>query len=130
MLTETGSKVGIKRRGVGGVVVPGQWIGVHVRLVRRGAVPQSSVVLKATGVADLQRCLPSLSVVQPLLVFETIPPSLHYAGYLRGDPRVSRLSVFVSFLGSREIFAAVPPEEDWLLVWVVSGHFQENASRI
>src|SRR5436189_6195358 len=88
MLTETGSKecayanIGIERRGVGGVVVPGQRIGVHVRLVRRGAIPDSSMVLKAAGVADLQRHLPSLTVVQSLLVFETVPPSFHYAGYL------------------------------------------------
>src|SRR5438270_12679274 len=77
------ANIGIEKRGVGGVVVPGQQIGVHVRLVRRGAILQSSVVLKAAGVADLQRGLPSLSVVQPLIVFETISPSFHYAGYLR-----------------------------------------------
>src|SRR3954464_3606660 len=82
------ANIGIERRGVGGVVVPCQRIRVHVRLVRRGAVAQSSVVLPAVRVEDLQRCFSSLAVVQTLLVFETIPPLFQYAGYLRGDPRV------------------------------------------
>src|SRR3954471_6786012 len=80
------ANIGIERRGVGGVIVPGQRIGVHVRLVRREAIPQSSVVLKAARAANLQWCPPSLAVVQSFFVFETIPPSFHYTGNFRGDP--------------------------------------------
>src|SRR5438270_11161176 len=75
------ANIGIERRGVGGVVVPCQRIRVHVRLVRRGAVTQSSVVLPAARVEDLQWCFSSLAVVQTFLDFETIPPSFHYASY-------------------------------------------------
>src|SRR3954466_5505893 len=80
------ANVRIERRGVGGVVVPGQRIGVHVRLVWREAIPQSSVVLKSARAASLQRCPPSLAIVQSFFVFETIPPSFHYTGHFRGDP--------------------------------------------
>src|SRR3954471_11582220 len=79
------ANIGIERRGVGGVVVPGQRIGVHVRLVRHKAIPQSSVVLKAARAANLQWCPPSLAVVQSFFVFETIPPSFHYTGNFRGE---------------------------------------------
>src|SRR3954467_10373129 len=65
------ANVGIERRGVGGVIIPGQRIGVYVRLVRREAIPQSSMVLKATRVANLQRCPPSFAIVQSFFVFET-----------------------------------------------------------
>src|SRR3954462_2190556 len=70
-------RIGTERRGIGGVVIPGQRIGVHVRLVRRGAIPQSSVVLYATSITSFQWCPSPFTIVQPFFVLETISPSLH-----------------------------------------------------
>src|SRR3954470_8390229 len=91
MLTETGSNnvptlTSELKKGVGGVVVPCQRFGVHVRLVQRGAVPQSSVVLPAAGVVAFKWCFAAFAAVQAFLIFEAVPPTFHHTDHLRGDP--------------------------------------------
>ena len=94
---------GSKAHGLGSGLV-GDYIG------DRRAHGGNDQAVYAYAVEDLQWCFSSLAIVQTLHVFETIPSSFHYTGYLQGDPRVIRLSVIFSTLESRKIFMMVSPE--------------------